>query len=147
MTEINIDDNGHNAQSAEEMFETQQTKRAFFNLEELKRGDGNVVKMSEAQLGVLQKIATAPKEDDEYRQALLLAEFLSPEEADRAVNAIAFCRRYGGDLTPIVDKIIARCGVKGGRVIAITDALTHMRLTTNYSGSRNDRTNSRSPIR
>jgi hypothetical protein len=142
--ETDFGPNGHG--SPEELIEERQVKGAVFKLEQMKRGDGNVVKSMEAQLGVLQRIVTAPQKNEEYRQALLLANFLSPEEADRAVNAIAWCNRYDGDLGPIVDKLIARCAVKGGRVADVIDALTHMRLTTNYSG-RQDGSNPRSPIR
>ena len=136
--------NGHGG-SLEDTVVEERAKGAVFELDGRRRGDGNVVQGMEQQLGVMQKMATAPTKDDEYRQALLLANFLSTEESDRAVNAIAFCRRYGGDLTPIIDKIIARCAVKGARVSEIVDALTHLRMTTN-APKPSAKSNSRSPI-
>jgi len=134
---------GHNPQDAESILEENATKKAIFRLDEYKRGDGSVVQMTDQQLGVMQKTATAPAKDSDYRQALLLARFMNPEEADRAVNAIAFCQRYGGDMRPIIDKIIARCAVKGARVEDIKDMLTHMRLTTTSSGNNGNRDSKR----
>lgn len=104
-------------------------------LKELRHGQGIMTSGSRAYQSVLQKLATSINDPDkEYRQALLLASFLSPEESDRAVAAIAECRRFGADVIPVVDKIIARCGVKGyegGRVGTIREALTHQQITTN----------------
>jgi hypothetical protein len=138
--------NGNGHLEVGEVLENQMTKQALIRLD--KRGDGNIFgQMDAQQLGVMQKMATAPVKDDDYRQALLLANFMSAEESDRAVNAIAFCQRYGGDLTPIVNKIIARCAVKGGRVSELIDALTHMRLTQTTSGPNGNRNKTNSPLR
>lgn len=122
-------------------------------IKEMQHGEGVLTFGNRAYQSVLQKIATAINDPDkEYRQALLLASFLSPEESDKAVYAIAECRRYGAPITVIVDRIIARCGVKGftgGRVQDIKDALTHQSITTNTTAGMKkvmENQNKKSPL-
>jgi len=83
------------------------------------------------KLGVLQRLVTAVKEDDEYRQILLTASFDSKHEAQMAADAIEERKRYGVSIRPILDRIIAQCSVKGARVNLITDASSRFTLNTN----------------
>ncbi len=140
--ELDIGGNGNGHGSPAALAETEQIKKAIFKLDGMKRGDGNVVQMSEQQLSVLQKIVTAPDKDEQYRQALLLSQNLSNEERDRAVNAIAWVKRYGGDMGPIIDKIIARSGAS--ILPFLDDVFTHMRITN--SGAPKRGRDSRSPL-
>lgn len=107
-------------------------------VKEMRHGEGLLTSGKQGYQSVLQRIATAIGDSDkEYRQSLLLASFLSPEESDKATAAISECKRYGVPITPIVDRIIARCAVKGatgGRVQDIKEALTHQNITANTPG-------------
>lgn len=93
-----------------------------------------------ARVGVLIKLLTAVKED-EYRQALIMSDFLDDDEADRVAAAIEERRRYGLSIAPVLDWCAARCGVnkiahgKSRATLAI-EGLTHSTFTTN-SSSRN----------
>jgi len=132
--EIGEEGNGHN--SPEELAETEAVKGALINLRDYKRGDSSIATMAKSGLGVLQKLATAvlrKEEIQEYRQILLLADYLSTEEADRVSAAIAETLRYGLSLTPILDWITNRCAVRGGRANLIREILTHQIITTQRS--------------
>lgn len=115
-------------------------KEAFDRIKEMKHGEGLLTAKGQSYQSVIQRIATAITDPDkEYRQALLLASFLSTREADLACAAIAECQRYKAPITPIIDRIIARCGVKGatgGRVQDIIEAMTHQHITANPFGLR-----------
>ena len=88
--------------------------------------------MNTAQkLGVLQTLIHAVADDKEYRQVLLLAAFDDKREALLYASAIAECRRYGATIEPLVDRIIAQCSVKGGRVDKVLEAMTHQWIGTN----------------
>lgn len=119
-------------------------------IKEMKHGEGMLTGKDRYQ-SVLQRLAQTIKQDTDYRQALLLAAFLGPEESDRAVAAIAECKRFGVDITPLVDKIIARCAVKGatgGRVQAIVESLTHQQITaqTSKDYQKQQQKNNKSPL-
>ncbi len=89
--------------------------------------------------GVLQRLAVAVAKkdtDEQYRQALLLATFLSREDATRVVAALDERRRYGVDITPVVDLITAWsavAGATGGRITSIVEGITHQVQTLNTS--------------
>lgn len=105
-------------------------------LKDMKHGEGLLTGGNRQYQSVLQRLAQTIKNNTDYRQALLLASFLGPEESDRAVAAISECQRFGVDITPLVDKIVARCAVKGatgGRIQSIVEALTHQQITANTS--------------
>lgn len=123
-------------------------KAATFLLDGRKRGDGNVVQMSETQLGVLQKMVTAPKGAKDYLQALQLTIFKNNRERQRAVSLVGWMLRHDVDLTLLVVDWVARCAEGGqARQDAIL-ALTHMTLTTTQKGwDKHDGRNPRSPIR
>ncbi len=88
------------------------------------------------KLGVLQRIVTAVIEDKEYRQVLLTAAFDNKQEALLCADAIAECKRYGVSIEPLIDRVIAQCSVKSGRVNTVLEALTHYTLNTNYGGGK-----------
>lgn len=142
--ELGFEGDGHNSEDLNQMVVDKAVKEraAHFTLDGRQRGDGNIVQIGEVERSAIQTLLFAPK-DDQYRLALLLSENLSPQDRVRAVNAISFCQRYGGDLTPIVDKIIAVAGAT--RLEAIVDIFTHMRIT-NTGATKRDRNHSKSPI-
>jgi len=90
----------------------------------------------QARIGVLLRILTAVQEEKEYRQALILSDFLDDDEADRVAAAIEERRRYGCSIAPVLDWCAARCGVnkighgKSRATLAI-EGLTHSTFTTN----------------
>lgn len=89
----------------------------------------------EQRMSVLLRTITAVKEENDYRQLIIMADFLDDEEADRVAAAITEARRYGLSLDPILDWVTARCGVnKAGhgknRVTAAIEGLTHSTFTT-----------------
>jgi len=90
---------------------------------------------NQARVGVLIKLLTAVQEEKEYRQALILSDFLDDDEADRVAAAIEERRRYGISIAPVLDWCAARCGVnKGGhgksRATLAIEGLTHSTFTT-----------------
>ena len=90
----------------------------------------------QARIGVLVRLLTAVKDDEDYRQILLLADFLDDDEADRVTAALEERRRYGCSITPILDWVSARCGVNKishgkSRATLGVEGLTHTTLTTN----------------
>ncbi len=86
------------------------------------------------KLGVLQRIITAVVEDKQYRQVLTMAAFDNKQEAQLCADCIAELKRYGVPITPVIDRIIAQCSVKAGRVNSVLTALTHYSISQNYSG-------------
>lgn len=96
----------------------------------------------QARIGVLIRLLTAIKDDEDYRQALILSDFLDDDEADRVSAAIEERRRYGISIAPVLDWCAARCAVnKGGhgksRSQLSIEGLTHTSLYTNISGMKN----------
>lgn len=86
------------------------------------------------KLGVHQRIITAVQKDAEYRQILLTAAFDNKQEAMLASDAITERIRYGVDITPILDRVVAQCSVKGLRVETILNSMSSYTLSTNYRG-------------
>lgn len=136
------EEEGDGHRSLEDMIETKAVG-AHIDLSKWKRGESSIATMGKSYQGVLQKIATAvtPKEEtQEYRQILLLGNYLSAEEADRVTAAIDESFRYGLSLRPILDWVINRCAVRGGRVNDIKDIMTHQIITMQRykSGNKKD---------
>lgn len=110
-------------------------KEAADRLKEIKHGD-SVFAGGKAQyesvLKILAKAASDP--DRDYRQALLLSTFLSRDDATNVVAALDERRRYGVDITSVVDLVTAWSAVqdaKGGRVQSLIEGQTHQSITTN----------------
>ncbi len=95
---------------------------------------GSDTMTSSQKLGVLQRIVTAVAEDEGYRQILLTAAFDNRQEAMLASDAISERKRYGVAIQPILDRLLAQCSVRSGRVNAVLDALTHYQVHTTMSG-------------
>lgn len=127
------DGNGHTDKVVGEAI-----KGAVLNVKEMQRDDGILTKgLSGSQQSVLQRAMTAEKKDEDYRQELKTACFLSTEEADRLVAAINEADRYGCSRKPIVDWLIARsAGLHGGRIRAIFETISHTTFTTNYTSGK-----------
>jgi len=131
------DDDGNGLDPGEEATE-QAFKGAVLDVNKLKREDGILTRgLSNTQSSVLQRSMTAVTKDEDYRQELKTAFFLSTEEADKVVAAINESDRYGCSRKPIVDWLIARsAGVNGGRLQAIFDTISHTTFTTNYMSQK-----------
>ncbi len=117
-----------------------QLKAAYKKLDDLRRGDGQLISMSKEHLGVIAQTLHIPGSIDEYRQILIITEFLDDEEARDFVAAIWECKRYGMDIGPVIDEAIARCsvnrkGVRSNRVAQLLDAFSHTKITSNVPNS------------
>jgi hypothetical protein len=129
---------------------------ATVTLDELVRRDGQIAesldKANGQRLGVIQRALT-PSTDEDYRQILKLAVWKSPEEMDKAVNALAECDITGADTIKkiILDRITAHsAGTSGYLLHEAFEALTHTTFTSQnieqrkkWNGSRN---NTNSPL-
>lgn len=139
-----LDDNGHGDEPTigEELVEV----GAYQRLEDMKRGDGTLVSMDQHQLGVLQKLVTAPKGKENYRQLLLTGYFPSEARATKAVMSIHELKNLNVDFEIILDHIASQCGVKGKgrdpRSEQIMNTLTHTYISSNRFGfKKNDNKN------
>ncbi len=80
--------------------------------------------------------------EKDYRQALVLAAFLDRDDATIVVAALDERRRYGVDITPVVDLISAWTaveGARGGRAGLAIEGQTHQSITTNLPGVLKDK--------
>lgn len=87
-------------------------------------------------LKLLLKAAQDP--DKDYRQAIYQSAFLDREDANIVVAALDERKRYGVDITPIVDMVTAWAaveGARGGRSGLIIEGQTHQSITTNLRGA------------
>ena len=96
----------------------------------LQTGAGSMT--SQDKLGVLQRIITAVANDKEYRQILLLSAFDDKQEAMLAADALTERQRYGVTIQPILDRLVAQCAVKSGRVDRVLHAMTNYTLNTGF---------------
>lgn len=88
----------------------------------------------EGKLGVHQRIITAVLKDSDYRQLLLMAAFDNKQEALLAADAITERLRYGVDITPICDRVVAQCAVKAAHIERVLASMNSFSLQTNYGG-------------
>ena len=86
------------------------------------------------KLGVHQRIITAVLKDNDYRQLLLMAAFDNKQEALLAADAITERLRYGVDITPICDRVVAQCAVKAAHIERVLNSMSSYTLSTNYGG-------------
>ncbi|MFC1904968.1 hypothetical protein ACFLXT_04325 [Chloroflexota bacterium] len=109
-------------------------QEGLLNQGDMKAGEGIIAEGQKPYASVLQKIATIPEDVANYRQILLLANYLDTEESDRVSAALSEAKRYGLSIEPILDWAVNRCAVAGkhamGRVPGIIAALTHMAYNT-----------------
>lgn len=124
-------DNGDKGKSGLLTFEEKAIADAAATMRELTESGLDSTSI-EAKLGVLQRAITAVAKDDEYRQILLLAAFDNKQEAMLASDAITERKRYGVDIQPILDRLIAQCAVHADRLNRVLSAMT------NYSMNIND---------
>ena len=92
----------------------------------------------EGKLGVHQRIITAVLKDNDYRQLLLMAAFDNKQEAMLAADAITERLRYGVDITPICDRVVAQCAVKAAHIERVLNSMSSYTLSTNYGGRMPD---------
>ncbi len=132
------DGNGHDPI---EEAEKEAFKGAILNVKDMKREDGILTRgLSSAQQGVLQRAMSAEKKDEDYRQELKTAFFLSTEEADNWVKALNECDRYGCSRKLNIDWLVARnAGIQGGRFKAILEAITHTYIQSNVTGQKKNK--------
>ncbi len=121
-----VKSNGHDTKSFEEMVAADLINDSFEDVQ-------GSMQMAD-KLGVHQRIITAVQKDAEYRQILLTAAFDNKQEALLASDAITERLRYGVDITPILDRVIAQCAVKGMRVETILHSMNSYTLQSNYGG-------------
>lgn len=130
--EIEVENDGDGHRPLTDL-ETLAAKDAIDDMQDLIEHGSDSYSM-QAKLGVLQRIITAVAEDKEYRQVLLLAAFDNKQEAMLASDAITERKRYGVTIQPILDRIIAQCAVKQGRVDVVLKAMTNYTLNTGFGG-------------
>lgn len=103
-------------------------------------GESSAIMESQQQrMSVLLRTITAIKDDNEFRQLLLLADFLDDEEAETVAAAITEAQRYGASLGPILNYVTAKCAVNKNRhgksrVAQVIEGLTHSTFTTVNQG-------------
>lgn len=125
------DDGQREIKSLEEVVAEDALKNVAHEVEEyLQVGAGSM--SGQDKLGVLQRIITAVADDAGYRQILLLAAFDNKQEAMLASDAITERKRYGVAIQPIMDRIVAQCAVKQGRVDVVLKAMTNYTLNTGF---------------
>ena len=122
-------ENGDHGKSALLTFEEDALKKAAETMQELTESGFDSTSM-ENKLGVLQRCITSVVKNDEYRQILLLAAFDNKQEALLASDAISERRRYGVDITPILDRVIAQCAVHADRLNRVLGAMTTYTMNT-----------------
>lgn len=130
--EVEVGDDGHRPLSLEEVVAQDAIKSVAKEVEEFQEGPGSM--SAGDKLGVLQRIVTAVAKDSEYRQILLLAAFDNKQEAMLASDAITERQRYGVTIQPILDRLVAQCAVKSGRVDKVLHAMTNYTLNTGFGG-------------
>ena len=150
-SELNPD--GHDEAEALAETETQEELQAVKkHLDELMRGDGQVVTMTKQQLSLLHKMITPPEGDDsELMQVLAIADFMDDNEADDELAAYFEAKRLHMDTSWNIAHMLSRCavnrkGAKTNRVGQILESLSHQKFTTNMPRYRYDNRNSRSLI-
>ncbi len=150
MGELEVENNGHvETETLGEMTapETpEQLNVVFKKLSELKGQDGAIVRMSKEHSGVMSRTLSVPLGDEEYRQVLIITEFLSDDDAQDFVAVIWEDKRYGMPIGPDLDVALARCSVnrKGprtNRVAQILEAMMHTKITTNQQQARKNSDN------
>lgn len=132
-TEVEVGGDGHGTpKSFEEVVAQDALKEVAGEVEEfMQYGAGSL--SAGDKLGVLQRIVTAVAKDSEYRQILLLAAFDNKQEAMLASDAITERQRYGVTIQPILDRLVAQCAVKSGRVDKVLHAMTNYTLNTGFN--------------
>ena len=89
---------------------------------------------TEGRMGVLQRIVTSVRDKKDYLQVFLLAAFDDKREALTCADAVSEMQRYGVDIQPIINRVVAQCAVKADRMARVLDAMTKYTLNTNYQG-------------
>lgn len=149
--DFELSDNGDKGAEALEELSQEEINTHYKRLSDLKRGDGVITTFSKQQLSLMHKMLTAP-EKEELNQVLLIADFLSDEEADDELAAYFEAKRLNMDTGWNIAHMISRCavnrkGTKTNRVAELLEAMSHLKYTTNMPGKKyDDRSNSRSPL-
>lgn len=144
--------NGHDGNiSLEEEVVRDAAEEAFtgarVNLAELKRDDGILTRSQVNTGSLLHRAISAIKGNTDYRDELKVASFVNSDEADEATAAINERITLKLDLTPIVDRIIARSAGRNHELLfKALETLTHSTFTTNYQKDKHGKPKSSSPI-
>lgn len=89
---------------------------------------------------VLQRAMSSIVDNNDYRQALGIARWLSEDDWQSWCNAFQECKRYGVDTGFLIDRLIAKsAGVDGGKLKSIFETISHTTFTTNYMGQQQSR--------
>jgi hypothetical protein len=86
------------------------------------------------KMGVMQRLVTAVSKDEEYLQVLLNAAFENKAEALLCADAISERQRYGVNIRPLVNRVVAQCSADSARVNNLLQAMTHYTLNTSGKG-------------
>ena len=112
--------NGHEELSDKE----RQEMFAKINSEFEQDSDAYYAEVSvEQKLGVMQTLVHAEHKDAKHRQILLTAAFKDESQAMAAADAITERLRYGVTIQPVLDRIVAQCGIRGQRVTELLGGL------------------------
>lgn len=133
------DDNHNNGGDFVSQLEESIIKKQIDERDEMREAAGIIGDTSKGGMGVLKSLSVA---SDEVRNILLTANFGSYEEAEKVAGAIAEANRYGCSLDPILDWVVAHCGVvteQRGRVEWLVRAMTRYELNgpNTSQGGRN----------
>lgn len=151
---------GNHNDSVDELEETETPEdiaAAFKNIQDLKRGDGVLVRMTKQQLGVIAKTLAPPEDIENFPnliQFLMIGDYIDEDEADKVTAAFNEAKRFGMDIQNLViwvaNRLAAnRKGIRNNRAAQIYDTFSHQKLT-NYQPVRSKRgdinPNSRTPL-
>lgn len=143
--EVETSDNGHEEESQEQL------QTALLKLDSLHRGDGSVVTMTKAELGLLQTILRSTTEAYKEQMMWRMLDFMDEDEALDHVAAYYEAKELGMDTSFNVTFVFALCSVnrKGNRsnlLAMILDALQHGKWAQPAKGKSNGYQNPRSPL-
>jgi len=104
-------------------------------LEKFQRPGAIIAGGQRQYMSVLQQMIHAALADEEFRQELKRANWMSIEEADEWCAAYQECKRYGAPVDWLVNRLVAHsAGVTGGDSLLkmVMDTISHTTFTTNY---------------
>lgn len=143
--ELEVSGDGHQEESQEQL------TTALKHLENLTRGDGSVVTMSKAELGLLQTILRSTTEKYKEQAMWRMVKFADYEEALDHVAAYYEAAELGMDTDFNVSFMFSLCSIsqKGewnNLLSQVLDALQHGKWAQPAKGKHNGYQNPRSPL-
>lgn len=150
--DFHLEGDGHTKVDDLEELETLQAVNK--DLAKFQRPDGQILRLTRAQLGVIAKTLSTFSDDkiSQLLQFLMIADFVDGDEADDVSAAITESDRFGLDREPILiwvaNRIAAnRKGIRTNRVAQLYDMFSHQKFTQTVPKGKDDYArNPRSPI-